>query len=311
MNRTTLGALVDDAARSLQLAGVAPHGRPGRARLATRSVAQYRTEASELSAFVLGLPCGDLPMDRVLTDNETELITTLVRRRAEGVPIGYLTGVAVVGGVQVSVGHGVFVPRPETELLLAHGLRAIEGVPDPLVVDLCTGSGAVALAIAHARPDATVHAVEIDPLAIEFAVRNSAARVARGDTAIVVHEADVAQPGLLSDLDGNVDLLIALPPFMRDGDESWLVSEFSEHQPAKAIFGGPDGLGVCRSVVAVAFRLLRPGALCIIEHGPLHGDVLPEMLAAGGRFVDISDHKDQDDWPLYAAATRTSDPSIR
>jgi release factor glutamine methyltransferase len=305
MNRTTLGTLVADAARSLELAAVATPGQPGRARLATRSAAQYRSEVAELAAFALGTARDDLLMDTVLADDETEMIRELVRRRAEGVPIGYLTGVAVVGGVQVSVGDGVFVPRLETELLLAHGLRAIESVPHPLVVDMCTGSGAVALAIAHARPDATVHAVDVDPVAISFARRNSEARVACGDTAIVVHEANVAEPDLLSELDGRVDLFIALPPFMRDGDEAWLVAEFSEHQPATAIFSGPDGLGVCRSAVAAAFRLLRPGGLCIVEHGPLHGDVLPAMLAAGGRFVDISEHEDQDGWPLYAAGTRS------
>ena len=111
----------------------------------------------------------------------------MVEQRAKRIPLQYITGLSPMGEIDVEVGPGVFVPRPETELLLAWALAFLECRHAPVVLDLCTGSGALALAIAHARPDAEVHAVELDPLALDWARRNAERQEYAGDTPITLH----------------------------------------------------------------------------------------------------------------------------
>ena len=307
MSGTTLTIFIDEAVKQLLGASTTLSVDSGPPRVSALTAADFGQEATDLAAYALGVPVCALPMDRELRDDEIARLQHLVDQRADGIPIGHLTGSAVLGGVTVSVGPGVFVPRVQSELVITHGLIEIADVPNPLVVDLCTGTGAVALAVAHARPDATVHAVDIDPLALDYARRNSARRVALGDTEIIIHEADVTAAELLAELDATVDLLIGLPPFMQDGDVSWLPAEFSEHQPNRAIFSGPDGLDIIRHIVAAAARLLRPGGVCIIEHGVLHAESVPEILHSDGHFEDVADHLDTTGWPLYATATRSQE----
>jgi release factor glutamine methyltransferase len=170
------------------------------------------------------------------------------------------------------------------------------------VVDLCTGSGAVALAVAHDRPDATVHAVDVDPVALEYARRNAADRAALGDTPIVVHDADVTAPDLLAELDGKVDLVLALPPFMPDGAE--VPDEYAVYHPRQSVFSGSDGLEVTRHIAGAAARLLRPCGTLAVEHGHLHGETVPELLRETGRYTGVTAHRDQFDYPLYAIAVR-------
>jgi release factor glutamine methyltransferase len=295
---------INESVKQLIEASTTVPAQSGPPRVSALTAEEFEQDAIRLAAHFLGLPGSDLPTRRELTSAEIAGLQSLIDRRADGVPVGHLTGSAVLGGVTVAVGPGVFVPRVHSERVLAHSLAAIEGVPHPLVIDLCTGTGAVALAVAHARPDATVHAVDIDALALDYARRNSERQVAAGDTAIVLHDTDVTDPDLLSELDGTVDLLVALPPFMQDGDVSWLPAEFSEHQPTQAIFSGPDGLDVTRHIVTAAARLLRPGGTCVIEHGALHGESLPEILRDQGSFENITGYPDTAGWPLYVAATR-------
>ncbi|MFF4223115.1 N5-glutamine methyltransferase family protein [Streptomyces abikoensis] len=286
MAREPLGELLDEAVAIMRRKG---HPAP-------------RGEVEEIAAHVLGKRVGELVADFEPHDRVAAKFRRLVGRRADGAPMGHLTGLAELGGVEVAVGPGVFVPRPHSELVLASGLAAVAEVSAPLVADLCTGSGAIALALAHGRPDATVHAVDFDPLALDFARRNRERRVKLGDTPIVLHEADVTRPGLLEELTGRVDLVVANPPFMPDGAE--VPPEFGTHQPRQAIFGGPDGLRVIRHVVAAAERLLRPGGGFVVEHGHVHGESVPELLRASGHFTEVSTHADHDGWPLYSLARR-------
>lgn len=314
MSATTLEMFINESVKQLIGASTTVTAGSGPPRVSALTSGEFERDVTLLAAYLLDLPGPDspgseLPMDRELTEDELIGLRALIDQRADGIPVGHLSGSAVLGGVTVTVGPGVFVPRVHSELVVAHGLTSITGVARPLVVDLCTGTGAVALAVAHARPDAEVHAVDIDPLALEYARRNSERQTAAGDTPIVLHEGDAADPGLLSGWDARVDLLIALPPFMQDDDVSWLPAEFSEHQPNRAIFSGPDGLDVTRHIVAAAARLLRPGGTCVIEHGVLHGESVPEMLRENGSFTTITEHSDTTGWPLYAAAIRRPEPT--
>src|SRR5262249_11880331 len=153
---------------------------------------------------------------------QAERLRALVAARANRVPLQHLTGVAPFHGIEVAVGSGVFVPRPETELLVEWGLRIGAGT----VVDLCAGSGAIALAVKKARPEATVYAVERDPAALTWLRRNAAGR----DVHVI--EGDVTDPATLSELDGRnglndldgldgldgkVDLVLCNPPYVPAG----------------------------------------------------------------------------------------------
>ncbi len=289
VERKTHDAHVEDAVHAL--------GRSG-------AVMAPRAEAEALAAHVFGAPVDSLPPGTEPGDESATRFQALVARRGEGVPLGYLTGRAALSGIEVEVGPGVFVPMIVSEATLASGLKAIADNPAPTVVDLCTGSGAFALAVAHHTPGARVHAVELDQAALDYARRNSARRTALGDTPIVLHQADVTRPLTLAELDGTVDLVLSSPPYTPD--EAPVPAEFGVHQPRDAVFGGPDGLRVTRHVVETAARLLRPGGTLVIEHGPFHAESVPGLLRADERFEDVSDHPDAYvGHPLYAQATRS------
>ncbi|MGQ0572943.1 MAG: peptide chain release factor N(5)-glutamine methyltransferase [Pseudonocardia sp.] len=265
--------------------------REGAAALATAGVVSARHDAEVLAAHVAGVDRGRLVLSPPL---DTAAYRRLIARRAAREPLQHLLGTAVLGAVEVAVGPGVFVPRPETELLIAWGLAAVAEVREPLVVDLCTGSGAIALAVATARPDALVHAVEIDPDALVWARRNTVGR------AVVLHAADVRDPALLADLAGRVDLVLCNPPYVPDGTP---VPPEVHRDPPGAVFGGPDGLDVVRAVVAAAGRLLRPGGRVGIEHDDTHGAAVPALLRARG-FTGVAAHRDLAGRPRFATGAR-------
>jgi release factor glutamine methyltransferase len=268
-------------------------------------VASPRADAELLAAHVLDTERTRLPLIPLVDPPVVERLRRLVERRATRVPLQHLTGWSAMGAITVSVGPGVFVPRPETELLLGWGLSTLEGVDAPMVVDLCTGSGALALAVANARPDAIVYAVDNDPAALAWARRNANLRVAAGDTPIGLHAGDVTAPSTLAELDGSVHLVLCNPPYVPDGVQ--LPPEVLDHDPAAAVFAGPDGLAVIRPVIATAARLLRPGGALAIEHDDTHGDAVPALLRARAVLTDVEDHPDLNDRPRFATARRTLD----
>ncbi|KIU15006.1 peptide chain release factor N(5)-glutamine methyltransferase [Mycolicibacterium llatzerense] len=219
----------------------------------------------------------------------------LVTRRAQRIPLQHLIGTAAFGPVEVQVGPGVFIPRPETEALLEWAMNQ-SLPPSPVIVDLCTGSGALALALAHTWPQAQVVAVEKSPEALVYARRNCAGR------AVEVLEADVTVPSLLADRDGTVDLLVSNPPYIPDGAE--LDPEVIDHDPAAALFGGPDGMSVIVPIVALAARLLRPGGKLGIEHDDTTADQVVAALDRDGTFGDITARRDLTGRPRFVTATR-------
>ncbi len=219
----------------------------------------------------------------------------LVERRAQRIPLQHLIGTAAFGPVEVQVGPGVFIPRPETEALLEWAMNQ-PLPPSPAIVDLCTGSGALALALAHTWPQAQVVAVEKSPEALVYARRNCAG------SAVEVLEADVTVPSLLADRDGTVDLLVSNPPYIPDCAE--LDPEVIDHDPAAALFGGPDGMSVIVPIIALAARLLRPGGKLGIEHDDTTADQVVAALDRDGTFGDITARRDLTGRPRFVTATR-------
>jgi release factor glutamine methyltransferase len=274
--------------------------------LAEAGVASARVDAELLAAHVLGVDRGRLPMVPLVDPPVAEALRELAIQRAARVPLQHLTGTAVLGEVAVAVGPGVFIPRPETELLLVWGLALLAEVPRPLVVDLCTGSGALALAVAHARSDAEVHAVEKDPVALRWARRNADARALAGDTAIMLHSGDVTDPGLLEALDGTAHLVLCNPPYVPAGTP--VPPEVARHDPPGAVFAGPDGLAVIGDVVRTGTRLLREGGGIAIEHDDSHAEAVPALLAARRVLTEVTGHLDLAGRPRFATARRRARP---
>jgi release factor glutamine methyltransferase len=270
--------------------------------LTAAGVASPRVDAELLAAHVLGVERTRLPMVPLVDPPVVDAIGRLVAERARRVPLQHLVGWVAIGGITLVVGPGVFVPRPETELLLDWGLTAIVEVAGPTVVDLCTGSGALALALADARPDATVHGVEVDPAALAWARRNAEYRASAGDTPIRLHAGDVSDPMLLAELDGTVDLVICNPPYVPAGTA--VPPEVAQHDPDIAVFAGPTGLDTIRSVVTCAARLLRPGGSLAVEHDDSQGESVPALLRARRVLTAVEDHSDLAGRPRFSTARR-------
>jgi release factor glutamine methyltransferase len=227
-----------------------------------------------------------------------EELRRLVARRAAREPLQHILGTAVLGPVTVAVGPGVFTPRPETELLLEWGLAAVADVPAPVVVDLCTGTGALAIAVAASRPDAVVHAVEADPDALVWARRNIDAH----GGGVVLHAADVRWNDLLVELEARVDLVLCNPPYVPEG--TVLPPEVTDWDPPGAVFGGADGLEIIRAVVRAAAGLLRHGGRLAIEHDDSHGELVPALLRRRAVLADVEEHTDLTGRPRFATARR-------
>lgn len=265
--------------------------------LAKAGVASPRVDAELLAAYVLGVPRSRLALSPGFSREQFAEFSRLVSLRATRVPLQHLTGTAPFRHLELAVGPGVFVPRPETELLVDWVLSVLPR-PSATVVDLCAGSGAIALSVATEAPGSTVYAVESSSAALSWLRRNASAY-----PGIEVVSGSVLDPVLLSTLDGQVDVVVSNPPYVPSG--SAVPAEVSEHDPAEAVFGGPDGLAVIRPVVSVAARLLRPGGWLGIEHDDSHGVVVPDLLRASGVFETVEDHRDLAGLPRFVTAQRT------
>jgi release factor glutamine methyltransferase len=226
----------------------------------------------------------------------------LVAERARRVPLQHLTGRAGFRRLELSVGPGVFVPRFETELTAGLAISHLHTISQlrSVVVDLCTGSGAIALAVKDEVPAAEVHGVELSGLAHAWAVRN---RDDLGlDVDIRLGDATQAFP----DLEGDVDVVVSNPPYIPVGAIP-NDPEVRDHDPEVALYGGStDGLRIPLEVAARAADLLRPGGLFVMEHADVQGDSVQAALAATGRWQDIQDHEDLNGRPRAVTAVRAS-----
>jgi release factor glutamine methyltransferase len=260
-------------------------------------------DAELLLAHVLGVSRAGLLTLGEVPDDAAARFEALAGQRADRVPLQHLTGRAPFRSLELAVGPGVFVPRPETEQLVEWALARLAGLAEPVVVDLGSGSGAIALSIAHEHPGARVTAVERDPGAIEWTKANAATRAAAGDTPVEVLSGDMTDPGLLRELDGTVDLVVSNPPYVPDG--ATVPREVADHDPPLALWGGPDGLDVARGLLRTAARLLRPGGGLGIEHADQQGRALPALVRASGGWTDVEDHPDLAGRPRYTTAHRS------
>jgi release factor glutamine methyltransferase len=275
--------------------------------LADAEVPSPRADAEWLAAHLLGVPRGALATHPLVDTEWVVRYRDLVERRARREPLQFITGEAVLGRITVAVGPGVFIPRPETELLVEWALEAISGIADPTVVDLCTGSGAIALAIAAGRPDAVVVAVERSSAALGWARRNFDAHADAGGSRVTLRSGDITDERVLSDLDGTADLVVANPPYVPEGTP--VDPEVGRHDPVEAVFAGPDGLAVIRPLVAVAAALLKPGGVLAFEHDDTHGESVPALLSARRVLADVEDHVDLNGRPRFVTARRVRLPS--
>ncbi|OBJ97159.1 protein-(glutamine-N5) methyltransferase, release factor-specific [Mycolicibacterium fortuitum] len=265
-------------------------------RLAAAGVASPRIDAELLAAHVAGVDRSRLMFTDDPGDGFEQAFDELVAARSRRIPLQHLIGTAPFGPLTLAVGPGVFVPRPETESLLEWACA--QPLPsNPLIVDLCTGSGALALALAAHRPDARVLAFENSPSALQFARRNAAG------TRVEIVDADVTTAGLLPEFDGQVDLLVSNPPYIPEA--AVLEPEVAEHDPAAALFGGPDGMAVIRPIVTLAARWLRDGAPCAVEHDDSTAELSVEAFDRDGHFTDVTARRDLAGRPRFVTASRT------
>ncbi|ASU77793.1 protein-(glutamine-N5) methyltransferase, release factor-specific [Actinopolyspora erythraea] len=270
--------------------------------LAAAGIPSPRVDVESLAAHLLGVERTRLVTVSRVDQSVLDSLHELVRRRAERVPLQHLTGTAVLGSTTLSVGPGVFVPRPETEQLLEWALTRVREVPDPLVVDLCSGSGVLALAVAQRRPDARVLAVDNDPAALEWARHNVGSRRGARSAPVEVSAGDVTDPSLLSGFDGLVDLLVCNPPYVPEGTP--VPPEVWEYDPPAAVFAGRDGLELMPHVLRCATRLLRSEGVVAIEHDDTHGEALPALMRGFGELTEVRDHSDLAGRPRFATAGR-------
>ncbi|HEY6646563.1 MAG TPA: peptide chain release factor N(5)-glutamine methyltransferase [Mycobacterium sp.] len=262
--------------------------------LAEAGVGSPRTDAELLAAYAADTDRGRLAFVDTGPDFH-ERYDKLVAQRAKRIPMQHLTGTAAFGPVTVHVGPGVFIPRPETEAVLEWAVAQPLSA-QPVIVDLCTGSAALALALSKNWPDARVIAVDDSPDALRYARRNTAG------TLVELIQADVTAPGLLAELDSQVDLVVANPPYIPDG--AALEPEVAEHDPPHALFGGPDGMAVIDRLVDLAARLLRDGGRCAIEHDDTTSSRTVEAFTCTGQFAGITARHDLTGRPRFVTATR-------
>jgi release factor glutamine methyltransferase len=262
--------------------------------LAAAQVPSAWSDVQALAAHLLGVPRGELAR-RVVVDGPVppqfaRQLDELARRRAERVPLQHLTGTAGFRSLTLVVGPGVFVPRPETEVVAGAAIDAAAafaaGGMAPLVVDLCTGSGAIALSVGVEVAAARVVGIELDGAALAWAVRNLTALDAEhpglaGRVELRRGDAVRADAVAAADLAGVVDVLVANPPYIPPDAEA-LEPEVREHDPAIALYGGgDDGLQVPRAVVAAAAGLLRPGGLLVVEHAESQAAAARALAGSG------------------------------
>lgn len=264
-------------------------------RLAAAGVDSPRVDAELLLAHCLRVPRSRLLLVDGVAPEAEKAFRALLARRERREPLQHLVGHAPFRHLELAVGPGVFVPRPETELLVDAVLPTLRATDTPVAVDLCSGSGALALAIADEVPGARVYAVERSPEALVWLRRN-----AQGTAAEIV-AADVTDPALLSGLRGRADVVVCNPPYVPSGTA---VAAEVRADPQEAVFAGSDGLVLMPAITARAADLLRPGGVVAIEHDDTHGAALPALLDADGRWTEVVGHLDLTGRPRYVTAVR-------
>lgn len=244
-----------------------------------------------------GVPSPEVDVRELVEHAEAtgEDLMALVDRRAAREPLQHITGKAYFRYETLEVGPGVFVPRPETEVLAQWAIdQAREVGAGAIVVDLCTGSGAIARSVAREVAQARVYAVELGDQAVEYAARNLAG------TGVELVHGDMADA--FGELDGSVDVVVANPPYIPLEAFESVAAEARDFDPGLALWSGQDGLDAMRVVEGVAARLLKPGGVVGAEHADVQGESAPAVFAAAGRWSQVRDHLDLAGRPRFTTA---------
>jgi release factor glutamine methyltransferase len=295
---TAITSLINSASKLLDQAGV---GSP-------------QVDAELLLAHVLGIERSNLLKVTSITAEQQFDFEALVARRANRVPLQHLTGVAHFRHISLAVGPGVFVPRPETELLVDAAISHLKTISGPkLAADLCAGSGAIALSLALEVPGTTVHAVELSDDAVKWLIRNvseHAAQLEAAGSRVIVHHSNAGDRDLLAKFAGEFAAVVSNPPYIpnamipRD-------PEARDHDPAIALFSGDDGLTAAREIVLVAGDALAAGGFFGMEHADVQGESVPNLLdEMTGMWSQVKDNQDYNKLPRFTTAVRTANSDV-
>jgi len=302
-------------------------------RLAGAGVPSPQADAALLLAWVLDVPRSRLFLQDEPTPEQRVAFEKAVAARLSRVPLQHITGTAPFRRIEVAVGPGVFIPRPETEVVTEAGVRPLRETPSGIAVDLCAGSGAVGISLALEAPGSQVYLVEVDDRALEWTRRNvedfapAITEVGSRVEVVAADVAGVADPGApLAPLVGRVDVIVANPPYIPD-DMIPREIEVRDHEPYPALYGGPDGMDVVRTLARTAALLLRPGGQLVIEHADVQGPdaenggvvgvleaatldadmaTLVPGITGSQTFEKITDRLDLAGLPRFTLATRTT-----
>ena len=291
-------ALIDSATKLLEQAGVS----------------SPQVDAQLLLAHTIGVQRSQLLTADSLTSQQELEFEALVARRANREPLQHLTGVAHFRHISLAVGPGVFIPRPETELLVEAAIAHLKNIPQPrLVADLCAGSGAIALSLALEVPGTTVHAVELSDAAVKWLTRNvseHAAQLEAAGSQVIIHHGNAGDRDLLSEFAGKFAAIVSNPPYIpnamipRD-------PEARDHDPAIALFSGDDGLAAARDIVLVAGEALAAGGFFGMEHADVQGESMPNLLnEMTGIWSQVKDNQDYNKLPRFTTALRSANSGV-
>ena len=258
-------------------------------KLSTAGVPSPQADATWLLCHILETDRSDLltriTFDQDLAAEQLEAFLVALARREKREPLQHITGKAAFRSLELSVGPGVFIPRPETEQVVQYAIDYLRQLPMPgVAIDLGTGSGAIAIAMAIEVPQTKVYAVELSQAAFDYAAKNIEANLATVELRLG------AMQEVVSDLVGGLDVVISNPPYIPDSAIP-IDPEVRDFDPELALYGGEDGLDVIRDISGIAAALLRAGGLLVLEHAESQSDAIRELLLNDG-WLSVSAFQD-------------------